>query len=483
MDSAVKVLFLAAEATPYVKVGGLADVAGSLPIALRSLPIQKTGGVPLDVRLVLPYHQAICSYAKKMNLMTEFSIKRSGGKQPVKVFEIVSEGMPTYFIYNDLLCMTDSVYSTDPSLDREKYTFFSIAAIEMTRYLNWYPDIVHANDWHTALALYALRSRNPTSQLPCVHTMLTVHNLPYMGGEGFDILAAYNLTPPDDDQLPKWAQTQPLPLGLWSADAIIPVSPTYAKEILTPDFSCGLESFLKTRINNITGILNGLDVDIWNPETDKNLTTTFNSNTIASRTMNKTTLQRNFELKEDTRIPLMVMVGRIDQQKGLDIAFNALSMLADRNWQFIILGSGNTVLENSARSLQENIPDRVRAIIRYDEGLARLLYGGADMILMPSRYEPCGLAQMIAMRYGCVPVVHATGGLKDTVMENKTGYLFFDSDGVSMAETLIRALSDYVIPEKWQLLQHNGMEADFSWTQSAKQYATIYLQINSVHGN
>ena len=479
----MKILFLAAEAEPFIKIGGLADVAGSLPLALRAIPSQVTDGVALDVRLVLPLHRAIRAEVNNLRPMAEFSVSRRDGSIPVQVFEMLSGGMPVYFINADLLSSTPAVYSPDQTADREKYTFFSLAALELIRHLNWKPDIVHANDWHTALALYALRSRHSEPALARTSTVITIHNLPYMGGDGSDVLSAYGLMPLNDDFMPKWAQTQPLPLGLWAADAIIPVSPTYAQEILTPDYGCGLENFLKTRADSITGVLNGLDVNCWNPATDKYLAARFTSDGLANRSINKTALQNIFELEEDAYVPLLVMIGRVDQQKGLDITFEALRMMADRNWQFVILGSGNPALENAARSLQVDFQDRVRAVIRYDDALARLLYGGADMFLMPSRYEPCGLAQMIAMRFGCVPVVHATGGLKDTVQEGRNGLLFQEAEAGSMVETLARAISIYARPQEWQHLQRNAMLEDFSWPRSAHQYAIIYHSLISASRN
>jgi starch synthase len=479
MSAIINILFLAAEAEPFVKIGGLADVAGSLPLALRNLPYEATKGITLDVRLVLPLHRSIRAEATTLRPVAEFSVYRRDGNIPVQVFELSSGGMPVYFINGTPISSTPSVYSTDPALDHEKYTFFSLAALELARHLDWQPDIIHANDWHTALALYALRSRRTDPMLARVRTVFTVHNLPYMGGDSLDVLSAYGLKRLDDDSLPKWAQTQPLPLGLWSADAIVPVSPTYACEILTPDFGCGLDPYLKTRTNSITGILNGLDVNSWNPETDNTLAARFTAEELSARAGNKTALQKTLELKEEPRVPLLVMIGRIDQQKGLDIAFEALRQMADRSWQFIILGSGDPALENTARSLQVDFPDCARVVIRYDAALGRLLYGGADMFLMPSRYEPCGLAQMIAMRYGCVPVVRATGGLKDTVQEGKTGFLFQEAMAGSMVEALTRALTVYDWPEKWQHFQRNGMKEDFSWLRSARQYAIIYRSLMS----
>ena len=478
MSVTINILFLAAEAEPFVKIGGLADVAGSLPLALRALPVQATRGVTLDVRLVLPLHRTIRAEANTLRLVAEFSVYRRGGNIPAQVFEMSSGGMPVYFIKGDPLSSSLSVYSSDLAADREKYAFFSFAAFELARHLDWQPDIVHANDWHTALALYALRTRPDPLQAP-LHTVFTIHNLPYMGGDGSDVLSAYGLMPLNDDSLPKWAQTQPLPLGLLSADVIVPVSPSYAREILTPELGCGLDPYLKTRTNSMTGILNGLDVNSWNPETDQTLAARFTANELPARAANKTALQNTLELKEDTRVPLLVMIGRIDQQKGLDITFEALRQMTDRSWQFVILGSGDPALEYAARRLQADFPDRVRAVIRYDAALGRLLYGGADMFLMPSRYEPCGLAQMIAMRYGCVPVVRATGGLKDTVQEGKTGFLFQEAVAGSMVEALKRALTVYARPEKWQNFQRNGLKEDFSWPRSARQYAIIYRSLMS----
>jgi len=480
MSAKINILFLASEAQPLVKIGGLADVAGSLPLALRALPSIDTFGITFDVRLVLPFHPAIHADADMMRMVAEFSISRYGGNIPVQVYEMLMGGMPVYLINGPPVLNSPSVYSSDVAVDREKYAFFSLAAIEMTSYLRWQPDIIHANDWHTALALYAKRSRFDNQVEASVRTVFTVHNLPFMGGDASDILHSYDLIPLNDDSLPKWAQTQPLPLGLWAADAIIPVSPTYAREILTPEFGCGLDPYLNTRTNSISGILNGLDVNCWNPMTDKILTSRFTSDELPARAPNKTKLQKILALNEDDRIPLIVMIGRIDHQKGQDIAFEALHKMMNRDWQFIILGLGDSVLENAALKLQEDFSDRVRAVVRYDADLSHLIYGGGDIFLMPSRYEPCGLAQMIAMRYGCVPLVRATGGLKDTVHENISGFLFVESTSDQIVEALERALTLYTQPEKWQQFQQNGMKEDFSWFHPARQYAEIYHSLISI---
>jgi starch synthase len=477
MSDTLKVLFLAAEAEPFVKVGGLADVAGSLPLALRSLSDPEWSGGQVDVRLVLPLHRGLRAESASLRPVVEFPVYRRGRSIPARVFEMTMAGMPVYFISGEPISNATTVYSQDPALDREKFTFFSLAALKMARRMEWQPDIIHANDWHTALALYALGLERGDTQMKRIRSVLTLHNLPFMGGDGTDVLAAYGLVQPTDEALPGWARTQPLALGLWSADAVVAVSPTYAREILTPDFGCGMDGFLGRRSASVTGILNGLDVAAWDPETDACLSGNFSSASLSQRGANKAALQIQLGLREDLHIPILAMIGRIDQQKGLDIVPGVLRQLTDLPWQFVLLGSGDPVLENAMRGLQLEFPERIRSVIRFDASLSRLIYGGADMLLMPSRYEPCGLAQMIAMRYGCVPVVHATGGLKDTVTEGKTGFLFQAAQSAAMQEALRRALAVYANPENWEQFQRNGMAQDFSWTRSAARYAELYRSL------
>jgi starch synthase len=479
MPETLKILFLAAEAEPFLKVGGLADVAGSLPLALRSLPLELTRGVILDVRLVLPLHRSIRPGMVTLHPVVEFQLARQGGELLVRVFETNLGGMPVYFINGEPIASASMVYSNDPALDREKYAFFCMAALEMARHMHWHPDIIHANDWHTALAVYALRFRPANPDGKRTHSLLTIHNLAYMGGDAAAEMGAYGLASTDDESLPAWARSTPLPLGLLAADALVPVSPGYAREILTPELGCGLDGFLRSRSNSVTGILNGLDLAAWDPATDKNLPKDFSMDDLSGRAINKTDLQRKLGLEEEPHIPILAMVGRIDPQKGVDIALEALNQLGGRAWQFVILGSGDPALENSVRLLQADFPERVRAVIGYDAPLSRVIYGAADMFLMPSRFEPCGLAQMIAMRYGCVPVVRATGGLKDTVQEGKTGFLFQAADRVSLLDALRRALDAFMAPMQWEHLQRNGMLEDFSWTRSAACYAMIYRSLSS----
>jgi starch synthase len=347
-------------------------------------------------------------------------------------------------------------------------------------------DILHANDWHTASAIYALKTQPLTSQyLAGTKTVHTLHNLPFMGYGIQPALTAYGLPPTENTSLPQWARHAPLPLGLLHADQIVAVSPHYAEEILTAEFGCGLEDFLKQRQDVLTGVLNGLDTDTWNPETDPHIAKNFSSHTLDLRIENKTALQRQFNLGEDAAIPLLTIISRMDPQKGIDIALRGLAYCEDLPWQAIILGTGTPHVENMARGLESEYPQRVRSIIDFDSKLAHQLYAGADMFLMPSRYEPCGLSQMIAMRYGCVPIARATGGLSDTIqhisrsVNGGTGFLFSKPYPSVFAATLKRALNFFHKPNTWRQIQLNGMAIDFSWQTSAEKYVQIYLQLIS----
>jgi starch synthase len=477
MSEILTILFLAAEATPFVKVGGLADVAGTLPIVLRGLTKRQTGGVRLDVRLVLPLHRAIQANLATMRPIAQFSIQRNGGKIRAQAFETNLDGLPIYFIDGLPISQAEQIYSINPEQDREKYTFFSLAALELACALNLKVDVIHANDWHTALSLYEIRTRRRDSFFEKTAGLITIHNLPYMGGNGGEILSKYGLKELEDEDLPFWARKQALPMGLWAADAIVPVSETYSLEILTPDFGCGLQDYLHKRTNDITGILNGLDLSQWMPASDECLASKFDEDTLDAREKNKISLMRKIDLDFNSQEPLIGMVTRVDYQKGIDFSIQALRSMMDLHWKFVLLGSGDPNLENELMCLQGEQPDRVRVILRYDAEMSRLIYAGADIFLMPSRYEPCGLSQMIAMRYGCVPVVHGTGGLKDTVQEGKTGFVFEKTNVDEMVEALRRALKLFATPLMWRSFQKSGMKQDFSWTRSARKYSMLYQSI------
>jgi starch synthase len=481
MSSALKVLFLASEADPFVKIGGLADVAGSLPPALINLPpeINPQG---IDIRLVLPFYHIIDRSDLDLLKVANFSVSHKDGPIQTEAYLTESNGLKVYLIDAPIIPTEGAIYHNDAGLDGPKFTFFSLAALELARKLNWRPDILHAQDWHTSPAIYALNFLRPNDGFfQDTASLLTVHNLPYLGIGTSQALTDFDLPPAHGSQLPYWAQQLPLPLGLLTADHINTVSPGYAGEILTPEFGSGLEGFLKTRSNTISGILNGIDLDQWNPAIDPHLETNFQLKNLPQRYANKKALLEEINLKPDPRgdVPLLAMINRMDYQKGVDLVPDALREIAGQPWQAIILGTGDTEIESAAQLLEQDFPDRIRVAIRFDGGLARRIYAGSDALLIPSRYEPCGLTQMIAMRYGCVPIARSTGGLKDTIRDyhqkkNSTGFLFQEATSSALSGAIRRGLETYADKRRWRGLQIRGMKSDFSWQGSAKQYLALY---------
>jgi len=471
MSQTINVLFLAAEAEPFVKVGGLGDVSGTLPRALRAL---STDELKIDVRLVLPMHSVIKEESLKP--VGIYSIPRGKTEVQVEAFEGVLEGMPVYFINGEPIRASGSVYSSNNKLDAEKYAFFSLAALELPRHLNWNPNVIHANDWHTALAAYGNLVKRWEDKKNRVATLVTIHNLPFLGPDVKEILEAYDL-PLANTDLPDWARVMPMPLGLWASDAIVAVSPTYANEILHEEFGCGLQDFFRNRSDSLNGILNGIDTASYDPQADSIIEKKFSADDLSARKRNKTALQEKLGLPVLPDVPLLGMVTRMDEAKGIDIALKGLKMLGKQSWQLVILGAGNPKLEEQAKKLQEVMPDRVRVETRYDAKLARQIYAGCDVFIMPSRYEPCGISQMIAMRYGSVPLVRAVGGLHDTVTDSETGFVFVDKKVKSFNDTLRRAFALYPYHSRWANLQKAGMAQDFSWTKSAQKYLELYKKL------
>jgi starch synthase len=476
----LKILFVAAEAAPLAKVGGLGDVAGALPAALRSLE------AGLDVHLVLPYYPLIKDFRIKATPIASFEIAHQQGAMVSEVYHTKLNGVDTYLINGPPVARSEAVYSGNNQLDGTKFTFFSLAALRMCKILKWKPDILHAHDWHTAPAVYHLHLIKDRDQFfQNTNSLLTVHNLPYLGHDTESVLAAFGLPRAHMSPLPKWAAGLPLPLGLLSADKISTVSQGYAQEMLTPEFGANLEEFLKTRQADLVGILNGLDQELWDPESDPNLSVNFDSKHLSDRIQNKLELQVELGLDRDGTIPLLAMINRMDHQKGVDLLPDALRKIADLNWQVVILGTGDPELERQAQQLALDFP-QVNSVLRYDGALASRIYGGSDLIIIPSRYEPCGLTQMISMRYGCIPLARATGGLKDTIVDyhhgsrnRSTGFLFNEPTAEDLAECLIRALDVYQDKRRWQGLQKRGMKQDFSWHRSAQKYLEVYQSMLS----
>ena len=478
----LNILFIASEADPFVKIGGLGDVAGSLPLAINEL---SDGQPRLDIRLAIPLYGFINKNYPELKKLADFKVNTGSLSINAAVFSIIHHGMTVYFISGDPINENEPVYGTNFNADAEKFIFFSLACLELPRVLKWKIDILHCNDWHTAIAIHQLEKlRLSRPGYTKIKSVLTLHNLPFMGSGSEEALTRYGIEPAQDASLPVWARTIPLPMGLASADRIVAVSPTYAHEILTPAYGCGLETFFINNQARLSGILNGIDQSIWDPNTDTLIPQNFNPENIQKKAANKKALQKEMGLTIESTIPLIVIISRMDPQKGIDLAFEALRKSIKLGWQCIILGSGDPILERAAQSLELEFLQSIRTKITFDSALSHRMYAGADMLLMPSRYEPCGLSQLIAMRYGTVPVARATGGLKDTITDATitkigNGFLFDEADSTQAAIAITSAVETFHTKKGWQRIKRNAMRSDFSWAESAKKYCSLYHDLVS----
>jgi starch synthase len=479
----IKIYFLAAEAVPFIKVGGLGDVAGALPLALNHIYNTDSDPTLFDVRVAIPYHPQIDQKFKNTLPIATFSVHSFSRDHSIRVFSVDNCGVIFYLIDAEIIHSSQKVYSPVTSEDGEKLTLFNIAALRLLDFISWKPVILHVNDWHTALAAY-LNDHAGKKKIPS--SILTLHNLPFMGAGTESSLDNFNIPPIPNLDIPLWGRKHPLPLGLASVDRIVPVSPQYAREIQTSKFGCGLNTFLKNKKDKITGILNGIDTEVWNPATDPAISTKFDLSSLELKAQNKKALQLEFNLPQVEEVPLLILVSRMDIQKGIDIVIQALDELGSIPWQAILLGRGDPKLEKECLRLEKKFKKKVRSILKFDSNLSHRLYAGGDILLMPSRYEPCGLSQLIAMRYGCIPIATATGGLKDTIInsprKNKTGYLIRQPKVDLFTVGLSAVMHDYSDRMLWQVMQRNAMRMDFSWDKSATEYARLYQELVQIKG-
>lgn len=483
----MNVLFLTAELAPFTKVGGLGDVAGSLPRALRERAVPSEDA--LDVRVFTPLHGG----AKKritsaLETVAEVKVDHPSGAIPAAALRTVHEGVPIYFVESPVLDEDGPVYHMDSGWDAHRFAVFSLASIQIASAIGFPIDILHAHDWHTSPAIAAVhRARFSDPSRARARTVLTVHNLPYVGWGAGPAMRAFGLVPGDLHLVPPEGRELPLPIALSLADRITTVSPGYAREILGPEFGAGLETLLRSRRAVLSGILNGLDLERWDPATDPALAAHFDSDHVEARNECKRALQRELALPERD-VPILAVISRLSAQKGIDLVPDAIRRLAPEHpFQLVLLGTGDRALEEQLLKLGGELGERVRVKLGFDDAMSRRIYAGADVLMLPSRYEPCGLAQMIAMRYGCVPVARDTGGLSDTVRDldlhdDSTGFLFPVATGASLAFGLRRALATYAHPYRWRMLQKNGMRQDFSWAQAATMYARLYADLGSTRG-
>ncbi len=480
MNDELKVLFLVAEAAPFAKVGGLADTAASLSKALRALGV--------DVRLMLPRYGHIRGEDFDFRRIGSVAVPIGPSEERVHLLQTTTpEGVPVYLIWDkQYFYARERIYGFRD--DPQRFTFFSRAVIAALASLAWRPDVVHANDWHTAPAVAWLDVYGRRSEVyRRMATLFTIHNMAYQGICGRLLLTFARM-----EEVPHLPVEPPgrinwLAQGIAHADLINTVSPTYAREILTPEGGMGLEPLLQERQDRLFGILSGIDTETWNPRTDGALTQTFDSATLNLRVVNKTALQRELHLPTDAAVPLVGVVSQLEALKGVALIPPALeSLLARRAVQFILLGTGEAEYEAMFRAMQERFPESVRALIKFDERLARRLYGSADVVLVPRRVAPISTGQMIAMHYGAVPVVYATGGLADTVVDadeqpgRGTGFVFRDYSVDGLQGALQRALAAYADEGRWRMIQRRAMELDLSWRASARAYVDLYRRAQAM---
>jgi len=475
----IKVLFATAEAAPFAKVGGLGDVGGALPPSLL-----QNFSDEIDIRTIMPFHAVVKSKNPPRKKIGDFSFQANDQQLDCELFISDIDGVPVYLLDNAYINHDSPVYHGDWQLDGMKYASFSLALLEALRYLNWKIDILHANDWHTALAVHALATTYKNDPFfSGVKTVLSIHNLPYNGWGSQEAMNRLGFTASQDPDLPDWAKYTPIPMGIAAALKVMTVSPGYSQEILTPEYGCGMENYLQKHSDKVMGILNGIDEDRWNPAEDEAISHHFTVDDLASRVQNKLDLQKALGFEVDQNIPLLTIVTRLSDQKGVPSIFDALPQLLDRSWQFALLGSGSSELEARARTLAETHPDRIACFIKYDDVISRVLYASGDIFLMPSLYEPCGLSQMFAMRYGNLPLATATGGLIDSIRDysadpqTATGFLYDEKTTAGLLRSLNLALDVYEDQDAWQLMQKNAMTTDFCWKTSALKYLDVYKSL------
>ena len=471
----MKVLYAASEALPFIASGGLADVAGSLPQALRKRLV--------GCRVVMPLYDGIKQELKdSMKFITNISVPVAWRRQYCGIFEARAGGVIYYLLDNQYYFKRDSLYGFYD--DAERFAFFARAILEIIPHIDFKPDIIHCNDWQTALTpLYYSTMYANQPGYENIKTVLTIHNIQYQGVYGEELIdnvvgidhAHKNLIEYD-------GAVNLMKAGIECANAVTTVSPSYAKEILDPWYSHGLDTILRERSYKLRGILNGIDVENYNPETDKDVFKNYSVDNMRGKATNKRELQKLLGLPEKKDTPVMGMVTRLVSHKGLDLCKAVLDeLLATTDIQLVVLGSGDYQYEEFFRGLAQRYPDKVGLCLGFIPDLARKIYAGSDMFLMPSKSEPCGLSQMVALRYGSIPIVRETGGLRDSVTDSGdnlgNGFVFSSYNAHDMLHSIRRAVEGYQDKNGWAILVKRAMESDNSWGKSANEYIKMYKEV------
>ena len=475
----IKILFASFEAAPFSKTGGLGDVAGSLPSYLNS--------EGCDVRVILPKLSCIPQrFQERMEFIESFYVPLGWRNSYCGLFELKYNDVTYYFVDNEYYFKRDNIYGEFD--DGERVAFFSKAVLESLLHLSdFMPDIIHCNDWHTALVpIYLNEQYKKLYGFESIKTILTIHNLKFQGQYSEIVIGDIcGLMGTDADRQMRMADGSANYLlgGLRYADRITTVSPTYAEEICTPYFGEHLDWLFTERKDRLSGILNGINYVVFDPEKDSKIPYHYSADTIEEKKKNKEELQKELGLDVNCSKPLFALISRLTEQKGLDLITYNLPWIVESGSQFVVLGQGDSRYEEAFQYYQWLCPEQISARIEFSEELSRRIYAGADAFLMPSRFEPCGLSQMIAMRYGTVPVVRETGGLKDSVQPyNKytgegSGFSFANFNAHELRTAMEGVLELYTDKKNWTALQKKIMGLDFSWTASAKKYKKLYEEM------
>lgn len=477
----MKVLFVVSEIYPIVKTGGLGDVAGALPVALGELGV--------DVRVMLPAYPAVLDAVEDLAEPVSLGDPLGVGETRLLLGRIPQTGVVVWLVHCPALYdRKGGPYQGADGRDwPDNHLRFALLAraaamvCDAGSLLKWRPDILHAHDWHAGLAPAYVNLRG--GRRP--GTVLTIHNLAFQGNFPEPVRATVGL--PAEcftiDGVEFHHQVSFLKAGIRYSDRVTTVSPTYAREILTPAMGCGFDGILRQRAGDLTGILNGVDYGVWNPATDSLIAGTYDAQRLAGKDVNRRAVQERFGLTETSSpAPLIGVVSRFTDQKGIDLILQALPGLLGMGAQLVVVGAGDADLERKFQAAAAQHPGRVGVWLGYDEPLAHLLQAGCDILLVPSRFEPCGLTQLCALRYGTLPVVRRTGGLADTVVDvgrkgEGTGFVFDDATAASLSGALSRAVVAYRKRTAWRALQRRAMEQDFSWTRAAHDYVGLYGEL------
>lgn len=476
----MNVLFVAAEAAPFAKTGGLADVVGSLPKVLRQQGI--------DARVMIPQYGVISWEKYDIQHLFSFRLPSRTGTADVQIAYTEYDGVPCYFLGGwPYFAGGDYLYTT-VEWDIPRFIFFSQAVMgaawELGNRMDWFPDVFHVHDWHAGLIPFLIHDSRYHDRWKHTASMITIHNMGYQGWNAGGFMWDAGIPERQHPDLVYQDKTDNLfAIGLAYADELTTVSPRYAEEIQYDRFGEGLQGLIRTRANDLQGIVNGIDTDRFNPATDPRIPRNFTADTIDYRIENKRALQREAGLEVRDDVPVIGLVSRLVEMKGIDLGAVAMrQLLASEDVQFVVLGTGKDSIEYDMWLLGHHFHWKARAYIEFDAALAQRIYAGCDMFLMPSRYEPCGIGQMMAMRYGALPIVRETGGLADTVEnyddaggEYGTGFRFLWESSDAVLGTLRWALYTYRNrKEAWRRMQVRAMQRDFSWDQSARQYIQRY---------